>query len=71
MAALLKVSVSRLAKARMRGEEPDFHKLNERTVRYGEAGRQTMESRRRHLTSETSVHELFNAPPCARAGRRP
>ena len=49
----LKVSVSWLAKARMRGDGPPYVKLTGRTVRYTEAALiQWMKGRQRMSTSE-------------------
>lgn len=51
-AALLKVSASWLAKARMRGDGPPFIKVG-RSIRYSEAGlQQWTKSRQRLSTSE-------------------
>jgi excisionase family DNA binding protein len=52
-AELLKVSLSWLAKARMRGDGPAYMKVGERAVRYSEAALlQWMKSRQRLSTSE-------------------
>jgi predicted DNA-binding transcriptional regulator AlpA len=52
MAARLKVSLSWLAKARMRGDGPPFVRIG-RSIRYTEAaGLQWMKSRQRLSTSE-------------------
>jgi predicted DNA-binding transcriptional regulator AlpA len=49
----LKVSVSWLAKARMRGDGPAFVKIGRRAIRYSEAAlQQWMRSRQRLSTSE-------------------
>jgi predicted DNA-binding transcriptional regulator AlpA len=49
----LKVSLSWLAKARMRGDGPAYVKVGERAVRYSEAALlQWMKSRQRLSTSE-------------------
>ncbi|MGA2842249.1 MAG: helix-turn-helix domain-containing protein [Steroidobacteraceae bacterium] len=51
-AAVLKVSLSWLAKARMRGDGPPFVKVG-RSVRYGETAlQQWMKSRQRLSTNE-------------------
>ena len=50
---LLRVSLSWLAKARMRGDGPPFIKVGSRSVRYAEAAlHQWMKSRQRQSTSE-------------------
>ena len=52
-ARILKVSLSWLAKARMRGDGPAYMKVGERAVRYSEAALlQWMKSRQRLSTSE-------------------
>ena len=52
-AKLLKVSVSWLAKARMRGDGPPYIKVGGRAIRYTEAALiQWMKSRQRLSTSE-------------------
>jgi excisionase family DNA binding protein len=52
-AKLLKVSVSWLAKARMRGDGPPFIRIGGRSIRYSEAAlHQWMKSRQRLSTSE-------------------
>jgi predicted DNA-binding transcriptional regulator AlpA len=49
----LKISVSWLAKARMRGDGPPFIKVSERAIRYTDAAlMQWMKSRQRLSTSE-------------------
>ena len=49
----LKISVSWLAKARMRGDGPPFIKVSERAVRYTDAAiMQWMKSRQRLSTSD-------------------
>jgi hypothetical protein len=51
-AAFLRVSVSWLAKSRMRGDGPEYAKLN-RDIRYGQSKlAQYMKSRQRRSTSE-------------------
>jgi predicted DNA-binding transcriptional regulator AlpA len=52
-AKLLKVSVSWLAKARMRGDGPPYIRISGRSIRYTEAALlQWMKSRQRLSTSE-------------------
>ncbi len=52
-AKLLKVSLSWLAKARMRGDGPPFIKVGSRAIRYSEAALiQWMKGRQRLSTSE-------------------
>jgi predicted DNA-binding transcriptional regulator AlpA len=52
-AKLLKVSVSWLAKARMRGDGPPFIKVGNKSIRYSEAALiQWMKARQRLSTSE-------------------
>ena len=49
----LRISVSWLAKARMRGDGPPFIKISERAIRYTDAAiMQWMKSRQRLSTSE-------------------
>jgi predicted DNA-binding transcriptional regulator AlpA len=50
---LLKVSLSWLAKARMRGDGPQYIRISRRSIRYSEAALlQWMKSRQRLSTSE-------------------
>jgi predicted DNA-binding transcriptional regulator AlpA len=52
-AKLLKVSLSWLAKARMRGDGPPYIQISPRSIRYSEAALiQWMKSRQRMSTSE-------------------
>jgi predicted DNA-binding transcriptional regulator AlpA len=54
-ARLLKVSLSWLAKARMRGDGPPFIKISPRSIRYTDAAiAQWMKGRQRLSTSEQS-----------------
>ena len=52
---LLKVSLSWLAKARMRGDGPPYIRISPRSIRYAEAALiQWMKSRQRLSTSENN-----------------